>query len=48
MKLYYFDIYGKADSTRMLLKHAKVDFEDLRINHEELAKLKLSGKLEFG
>ena len=36
-KLYYFDIYGRADSIRFLLNHAKVEFEDVRVNGEEFA-----------
>lgn len=48
IKVYYFDIYGRADPIRMLLTHAKQAFEDVRINGEQLAALKAEGKLEFG
>jgi hypothetical protein len=36
MKLYYFDIYGRAESIRMLLSHAKVEYENVLINGEKL------------
>ena len=48
MKLYYFDIYGRAEPTRFLLAHAKVDYEDVRITGEKFAELKTTGELEFG
>ena len=30
MKVYYFGVYGKAEVLRMLLTHAKQQFEDVR------------------
>ena len=34
-RLSYFDIYARAEPMRMLLSHAKVEFEDHRISQEE-------------
>ena len=56
MKLYYFDIYGRAESIRFLAAHAKVEIETVLVsnevvpceNGESMAVLKESGKLEFG
>ena len=50
MKLYYFDIYGRAEPFRFLLWHAKVEYEDIRIKGEEWPKLRAENpeKFEFG
>ena len=49
VKLYYFDVYARAEPIRLLLNHAKVPFEDVRVQGEDFAKLKGdSNKLEFG
>ena len=48
MKLYYFDVYARAEPLRMALSYAKVDYEDIRVTREQFAKMKEEGKLEFG
>ena len=48
MKLYYFDIYGRAESVRFLAAHAKVPIETVVVNGESMGALKEAGKLEFG
>jgi len=35
-KLYYYDCFGKAESIRMLLHHAKVQFEDIRVDLNDI------------
>ena len=48
IKLFYWDIYGRAEPIRILLSQAKAEYEDVRINGEQLGELKAAGKLEFG
>ena len=50
MKVIYFDVYGRAEPLRMLLNHAKVEFEDVRINRPDWPQFKEANaeKLEFG
>lgn len=47
-KVYYFQGYGRAEPIRMLLAHAKEQFEDIQYSFEEWAKVKAEGKFEFG
>ena len=48
MKLYYFDIYGRAEAIRFALTHSGTAWEDVIINGEKLMELKGDGSLEFG
>lgn len=48
MKLHYLDIYGRAEPIRMLLNHAKIEFEDVRYSREEFPEKKAELNLEFG
>ncbi|CDW71686.1 glutathione s-transferase [Stylonychia lemnae] len=48
IKVHYFEGYGKAEAIRMLLAHAKADWESVNYDDEQFKALKESGKLEFG
>jgi len=39
-KLIYFGVYARAEPIRILLHHAKVEYEDKRISFEEWGALK--------
>jgi hypothetical protein len=40
MKLYYFNIYGRAESIRALLHHSKIQFEDIKVEGHSWLELK--------
>eukprot|EP00347_Sterkiella_histriomuscorum_P013723 403363614 len=46
-RVHYFTGYGRGDCIRMLLTHAKVDWEDVYYTPEQFYEAKMSGKLEF-
>ena len=50
IKLVYFNLYGRAECTRMLLNHAKVEFEDVRIERADWPQYKQdhAAELEWG
>ena len=48
MKLYYFDAYGRAEAIRMLLQHAKIDFEDIIVDLTEWPTLRSELAPDFG
>ena len=47
-KLYYFDLYGRAEVSRQALTLSGVAFEDVRVTGDSWKELKASGKCEFG
>ena len=48
LKLIYFPFMGRAESIRLLLTHAQVDFEDERVSFDAFHAMKDNGTLEFG
>lgn len=47
-KLFYFDVYARAEPIRMALWKAKVDYEDVRLTGQAWKDVKNSDFLEFG
>ena len=47
-KLYYFDLYGRAEGIRAMLGHANFDYEDTRLTVEEFGAKKAEGFLPLG
>ena len=47
MKLYYFDIAGKAEPIRLACKYAGLPLEDIRISRETFDEMKSDGTLRF-
>ncbi len=45
-KLHYFNFYGRGEPIRLLLTHAKIPFEDIRMTLPEWPAAK--GNFEFG
>ena len=48
IKVYYFNYYGRAEATRMMLCKAGVPFEDCSLTPEEFGKMKAEGRFEYG
>jgi len=48
-KLYYFDIAGKAEASRLICAYANLDFDDVRFkSRDEFIAMKTSGELPYG
>ena len=47
IKFTYFDMPGRGEQVRLLLKYAKASFEDIRMQMADWPKEKKSGKFEF-
>ena len=48
MKLFYFPVYGRAESIRMMLHRLNVEYENVSIDGEKMKAMKEAGELEFG
>ena len=47
-KVIYFPGYGRAESTRMTLAHAKANWEDERVSFEDFGPRKEAGEFPSG
>ena len=47
-RLVYFDVYARAESIRMLLSHARVQYVDERLDEVKFAQKKEEGELPNG
>ena len=47
MKLYYFDIFGRAEPIRILLTHSKSEWQDVRFDYKTFSELKAQDLFEF-
>ena len=48
LKLYYFDIPGKAEAIRLLCTYSNLSFEDIRLTRAQFEDLRAKNKLSFG
>lgn len=48
LKVYYFDIPGKAEAIRLACAYGNLNWEDVRMTKDEFMVMKESGKLSFG
>lgn len=48
LKLYYFNIKGKGEPLRLIMHHAGLEFEDVRLAKEEFLERKARGEFTFG
>ena len=48
MKLYYLNIYGRGEPLRMCLWKAGVEFEDIKLEMDDIKEMRDNGELEFG
>ncbi len=47
-QLLYFDVYAKAEPIRILLNHAKIAYEDVRMTPDQFKERKIAGEFPSG